>query len=234
MKMYKRKEIIGDCQLFLGDCLDIMPTLGKVDAVVTDPPYGLGIDGQKESVCRNPKQSRKGYDFKGWDATAPVAHVFDSIFLMSDAQIIWGGNYFQDKIHKIGRGWLIWDKGQHGLTMSDGEAAYCSLDKPLRIFTKNRAALLSDGAAHPTQKPVSLMKWCLEQLPDAQTILDPFMGSGSTLVACAKMGKSGIGIELDETYFDIACRRIEEAYRQPDMFLEMEKQDKAAQEQLEI
>ncbi len=89
----------------------------------------------------------------------------------------------------------------------------------MRIFTQNRVALLIDGAQHPTQKPVALMEWCLGFLPDAKTILDPFMGSGTTLVACAKLGRKGIGIELDPDYFEIACKRVAEAYRQPDLFI---------------
>lgn len=213
-----REERIGDCRLIQGDCLEVMPLLGKVDAVVTDPPYGIGIDGQKESR-KGRKSDRKGYEFKGWDQCTPAKEIFDEIFNVSSSQIIWGGNYFQDKIQRVGRGWLVWDKGQHGLTMSDGELAYCSLDMPMRLFEKNRAAIKTDGPVHPTQKPVALMEWCLGFLPDAQTILDPFMGSGTTLVACAKLGRAGIGIELDPEYFQIACERVQKAYDQPDLFV---------------
>ena len=215
---WKQARVIGDCLLLQGDCLEVMPFVGKVDAVVTDPPYGIGIDGQKE-VKKGRKSDRKGYDFKGWDRATPAREIFDEIFKTSSSQIIWGGNYFQDKIQRIGRGWLVWDKGQHGLTMSDGELAYCSLDMPMRLFEKNRCAIKQDGAQHPTQKPVALMEWCLGFLPDAKIILDPFMGSGTTLVACAKLGRSGIGIELDPDYYEIACKRVEDAYRQGDLFV---------------
>lgn len=215
---YKRKEVIGDCTLYLADCMDVMPYLGKVDAVVTDPPYGIGIDGQKENI-KGKKSDRKGYDFKGWDNKTPDKIVFDMIFSISDEQIIWGGNYFQDKIEKVGRGWLSWDKGQHGLTMSDNELAYCSINMPSRVYIKNRSAIKKDGAQHPTQKPVQLMQWCLSFLPDSKLILDPFMGSGTTGVACVKEGRSFIGIELDEDYFEIACKRIQDAYAQPDIFV---------------
>ena len=209
-----QSEQIGDCTLYQGDCLEIMPTLGQVGAVVTDPPYGIGIDGQKEAI-RHKKSDRKGYDFKGWDNKTPSQRVFDLIFDKSTEQIIWGGNYFQDKIIKPGRGWMVWDKGQKGLSMSDGELAYCSRDMPMRIFVKNRAVLKKDGARHPTQKPVSLMEWCLESLPNSQTILDPFMGSGTTGVACVNLNRKFIGIELDQKYFDIACKRIEDAVSRP-------------------
>lgn len=218
----KRDVTIGDCRLILGDCAKIMPTLTGVDAVLTDPPYGIGIDGQKESI-RGKKSDRKGYDFKGWDSATPAKIIFDEIFKISTSQIIWGGNYFQDKVNHVGRGWLVWDKGQHGLTMSDGELAYCSLDMPMRIFEKNRAILKKDGPQHPTQKPVILMEWCLSFLPDIDVVLDPFMGSGTTLVACAKLGRKGIGIELDPDYFEIACKRVQAAYDQPDLFVEAPK-----------
>ena len=98
--------------------------------------------------------------------------------------------------------------------------AWCSFDANARIFSRDPLARGDyRGKQHPTQKPVALMEWCLGFLPNAETILDPFMGSGTTLVACAKMGRKGIGIELDPDYFEIACKRVEEAYRQPDLFV---------------
>lgn len=216
---WKRKEVIGDQTLYLGDCMDVMPTLGKVDAVVTDPPYGIGIDGKKQRI-KNNRSDGKGYGFKGWDKETPSAKIFDQITKMSDNQIIWGGNYFQEKIDISGRGWLVWDKQQHGQSRSDGELAYSNLNKPLRIIPLNSGVLLRDGAQHPTQKPVAVMIFCIEHLPaDTDIILDPFMGSGTTLVACAKLGRSGIGIELDEDYFNIACERVEKAYQQTDLFV---------------
>lgn len=214
-----RVEKIGNCTLYLGDCAEIMPTLGRVPAVVTDPPYGIGIDGQKESINKNPKHNRKFFEAKGWDDSTPPPEVFDAIRAVSDEQIIWGGNYFVDRGLLPKKGWLVWDKGQRGLTMSDGELAYSSLDKPLRMFTLNRAALIADGTQHPTQKPLRLMQWCLTHIPDAKTILDPFMGSGTTGVACVKAGRAFIGIERDPCYFEVACERIRKACDQPDMFL---------------
>jgi len=225
---WSRKEVIGGCTLYLGDCLEIMPTLGRVDAVVTDPPYGIGRDGQKRTTGGN--GGRKDYDFKGWDATRPPAEIFDLMRSLSDDQLIWGGNYFADLMPAGGK-WLVWDKGQR-INQSDGELAYTSRHGALRIFTQNRVALLLEGALHPTQKPIEIMVWSVQQFPDARTILDPFMGSGTTLVACAKLGRKGIGIELDPEYFDIACRRVEEAYRQPDFFVAAP--DPAKQEAFEI
>ena len=209
-----RVERIGDCELWLGDCREILPTLGRVDAVVCDPPYGIGIDGQVRRI-RGKKSDRKGYEFKGWDSARPV-EALKLISSMNCDKIIWGGNYFADLLPMGGR-WLSWDKGQR-LSQSDCELAYTNMPGALRIFTLNRVALLQDGAQHPTQKPVKLMQWCLGFLPNAETILDPFMGVASTGVACANLGRKFIGIEIDEGYFDIACRRIEAAYAQPRLF----------------
>jgi hypothetical protein len=114
-------------------------------------------------------------------------------------------------------GWLVWDKGQR-ISQSDCELAYTTLDKALRSMTLNRAAIAQDGAVHPTQKPVQVMEWCLSFADEAQTVCDPFMGSGSTGVACARMGLQFVGIERERKYFDIACRRIEQAYAQPRLF----------------
>ena len=210
-----KEERIGNQRLILGDCLQVMPTLGRFDAVVTDPPYGIGVDGQERRI-RGKKSDRKGYEFKGWDSQRPEA-ALRIIAAMDAAKIVWGGNYFADLLPK-GEKWLSWDKGQR-LSQSDCELAYTSLTGALRVFTLNRVALLQDGAQHPTQKPLALMEWCLGFLPDAKTILDPFMGSGTTLVACQRMGRHGTGIELDPDYFAIACKRVDEAARQPDLFI---------------
>src|SRR5207302_940525 len=112
-----------------------------------------------------------------------------------------------------------WDKGQR-INQSDGELAWTSLPGALRICTMNRVELLTDGAEHPTQKPVKLMQWTLAQVANPKRVLDPFMGSGTTGVACVKADLSFTGIERDPGYFDIACRRIAEAYRQPRLFVE--------------
>lgn len=116
----------------------------------------------------------------------------------------------------------FWDKGQRGLTMSDHEMAFTNAPIVSRAITLNRAALAKDGTEHPTQKPVEVMRWCLSHIPDAKTICDPFMGSGTTGVACARDGRKFIGIEREPKYFEIACRRIEEAQRQPDMVTMLE------------
>lgn len=212
-----RHERIGACDLYQGDCLAVMPSLGAVDAVVTDPPYGIdyGRSGGF-SATHGWGQWRENV---AWDTERPAPEIFAKMLSASKDQIIWGGNYFADLLPPTMR-WLAWDKGQRDFSLADMELAWTSQQKAVRVFTYARGKAVKDGKAHPTQKPVALMQWCLGFLPDAETILDPFMGSGTTLVACAKLGRKGIGIELDPEYFDIACKRVEEAYRQPDLFVE--------------
>ena len=209
-----RVEHIGRARLILGDCRDVLPTLGKVDAVVTDPPYGLG---DKLSTTAGVGQWGKLHQQGGheWDQSVPDNIV--EVVAAADNAIIWGGNYF-DLPPK--RGWLLWDKIVREFSSGHAEMAWTTLDQPVRSFNYAHAQLASEGKEHPTQKPLPLMKWCIGFLPDAQTILDPFMGSGTTGVAAVQMGRDFIGCEIDSTYFDIACRRIEQAQRQGDLFIE--------------
>lgn len=225
-----REERIGDCRLILGDCLSIMPSLGKVDAVVTDPPYGIGDalvkGGRGGSFERLISANAAAWDF------APDREFFDRLRGKSDAQIFWGGNYFELPPTKKP---LCWNKLRpNQKNLSEWEMAWTSLSGRAEMFTKcaNGGFVNKEPNVHPTQKPIALMEWCLGFLPDAETILDPFMGSGTTLVACAKLGRRGIGIELDPDYFEIACRRVEEAYRQPDLFIEPPK--KPEQEAMDL
>lgn len=210
-----RCETIRGCTLYLGDSAEILPLLPMVDAVITDPPYGINKDGQKRTTGGN--GGRKAYEFKGWDAVRPEKELFDLMLARSKHQVIWGGNYFADLLPATGK-WLVWDKGQR-INQSDGELAYTSEGGALRIFTQNRVALLVEGAQHPTQKPIEIMQWSILQVPAAATVLDPFMGSGTTGVACARQGRKFIGVERDPEYFEIACERIRKAYEQPDMFV---------------
>lgn len=211
-----REEIIGKARLILGDCTEVLPKLQAGFCVLTDPPYGIGKDGQVKTTGGN--GGRKAYDFKGWDAERPAAEIFDELLRLSDDIIIWGGNYFADLLPPTGK-WLVWDKGQR-INQSDGELAWTSYSGALRIKTLNRVELMTDGAEHPTQKPVKLMDWCITQFKKANPfILDPFMGSGTTGVSATRMGLDFVGVERDPEYFDIACRRIEQAQRQLDLFI---------------
>ena len=225
---YKRKEVIGDCTLYLGDCLDVMPTLGKVDAVVTDPPYGINQGGGFSGSGGFSKPiERREYKKGDWDKFTPEKECFDQMLKISSSAIIWGGNYFTDKLPQ-GNFWLVWDKENTMPTFSDCELAWSNIPKnsvKRLVYRQNGCMSKEKERFHPTQKAIGVMQWCLTHIPDAKTILDPFMGSGTTGVACAKMGRQFIGIELDEDYFDIACKRIEEAYQQPDLFIEERKRE---------
>jgi site-specific DNA-methyltransferase (adenine-specific)/modification methylase len=208
---FKRKEIIGDCTLYLGDCLEVMPGLGKVDAVVTDPPYGISF-----------KQRTTGKTIIGDDQG------FDpSPFLAQDVPcLFWGYEHFASKLSR-GRV-LVWIKRAVEVaapkSYSDCELAWLSGAGNVKAHRQISDGCIREGEEHgivrlhPSQKPAALMRWCLGFLPDAETILDPFMGSGTTGVACVQLQRKFIGIELDETYFDIACERIAEAYKQPSLF----------------
>lgn len=225
-----REERIGDCRLIQGDCLEVMPHLEKVDAVVTDPPYGIGEGNAKGQTRGKVAAPRQYVGRDGWDAKPAGAEHMAAIQTLSKHQIIFGGNYFE------GLGptscWLVWDKQNTG-DFADCELAWTNLPIAVRRIYWRWNGMIRKGddvREHPTQKPVGVMEWCLTHVPDAQTILDPFMGSGTTLVACAKLGRRGIGIELDPDYFDIACKRVEEAYRQPDMFVSQPASPKPEQE----
>lgn len=217
MSAIKREVIIGDCRLLLGDCLEIMPELGKVDAVVTDPPYGIGWKP------RINHQDQNWVDEINFDIRS---------FLIGRYHLVWGGQYFSDKL-PVKEGWLTWVKRPINHDFSNDERSYSSTELAWRDWGKPRfISHVWDGGmragapenrtfCHPSQKPIEVMEWCVKQLPsDAQTILDPFMGSGTTGVACVKLGRSFIGIEVDEGYFDIACARIRDAHSRPDMFIE--------------
>jgi site-specific DNA-methyltransferase (adenine-specific) len=208
-----RKEVIGDATLYLGDCLEILPTLPKVDAVITDPPYGIA------KTWKGGFSGKHGWEKAGedaglrneWDADVPSDELMASIIAKGDEQIIWGGNYFN---LPPSRCWFIWNKPERGFTLAEAELAWTNRDNVVRVFDCPRS---EPGREHPTQKPVALMAWCVEKTK-AKTILDPFMGSGTTGVAAIQHGRTFIGIEREPKYFDIACRRIEQAYKQRPLF----------------
>lgn len=205
--------VIGNATLYLGDCMEILPTLGKVDAVITDPPYGINAARTRNSA----KDGWVDYGCDGWDKERPGREIFDAMRAAGKLQIIWGGNYFTDYLPPTQQ-WLSWDKGQDGFSLADFELAWSSQDKACRRINYARSLALKDGKEHPTQKPLAVMRWCIEQAGRPANICDPFMGSGTTGVAAGLMGCSLVGIEREPRYFDIACRRIEEAQRQVAMF----------------
>jgi DNA modification methylase len=202
------KETIGVATLYCGDCEEILPTLEKVDLILTDPPYGIKRDGKPKSTSSH--GGHKGYAFKEWDHGAPPKEVFDLMHDKAETLIIWGGNYFPQSLRPSMR-WLVWDKGQR-ISQSDCELAYTNMQKALRSITINRASIRSDGAVHPTQKPVALMTWCISMAQkNVTSICDPFMGSGTTGVAATNLDIRFVGIERDPEYFDMSCERIRKA-----------------------
>ena len=185
------------------------------DLAIVDPPYGIGAD---EAAAKNKgKWGWKDYGESQWDRDRPSPDVFAAILGLSKDQIIWGGNYFADLLPQGGR-WMFWDKLNSMPSYSDGEMAWTSLNGvSVKMFKQcnNGLASLRDGERHhPTQKPVNLIEWCLSFAPEARTVCDPYMGSGTTGVACARMGLQFVGIERERKYFDIACERIARAQAQ--------------------
>jgi site-specific DNA-methyltransferase (adenine-specific) len=191
-----RVEVIGNATLYMADCLEVLPTLPKVDACITDPPYGIGANQQ--TLGKGKKEFDRGGD---WDDAAP-----DLALCIAAAPLtcFWGGNYFSDQL-PVTNDWLIWHKLNDGRSFSECEMAWTNYWS-------------GEEKAHPTQKPLPVMLWCLEQAGAVHSVLDPFMGSGTTGVACMQMGRSFIGIEREPKYFDIACRRIEQAQKQAALF----------------
>ena len=207
--------IIGNATLYLGDCLEILPTLPKVDAVITDPPYGINW---KPRVTH---QDQKWVDDVQFDPSPFLA--------VGKLHLFFGAQYFANKLPNS-EGWVTWvkrpvnfDFSNDPRTYSTTELAWTNWGKSrhiVHVWDGGKRAGSSDNRSfcHPAQKPVEVMRWCLPD--DSESILDPFMGSGTTGVAAVQMGRKFIGIEIDPRYFEIACRRIEDAQRQQSLDLE--------------
>jgi len=212
---------IGPCRLICGDCLDFLPGI-EAQSVVTDPPYGIkqdkgmrggGFDGFGNGVRRHPKE------YAGeWDGERPPTEVFTALVGFEEA-IVWGGNFFADLLPVNGK-WLIWDKEQTMPSFSDAELAWTNLGgNSVKRFRYNGSGLMAKekDRVHPTQKPVALMEWCLG-FTKGQIVCDPFMGSGTTGIACIRTGRKFIGIEKDPAHFKTACDRIRRELAQPMLF----------------
>ena len=237
-----KREVIGNQTLLLGDCVAVMPLLGRFDAVVTDPPYGQSYRAPKPRTEAASRRGLNGNWVRKGARPSPDRVIGDDgpvdlspLFAMADHVLIWG-------VHRLSSNlpsgqWLFWDKRVDlpPIDQGDGEAAWVNREGPIRIIRHKWSGLIiepgteesrrvpgtsaAQARLHPTQKPIRVMRWSIEQFPTAKTILDPFLGSGTTLVACQRMGRAGTGIELDPDYFDIACRRVDEAARQPDLLI---------------
>lgn len=212
---YERVEI-GDAVLYRGDCAEVLATLGRVDALITDPPYGIN-ENSKKVASRTNAAAAKDYGQFDWDKSAPPAELISLMREMSDWQAIFGGNYFALPPTSC---WLVWDKLNSG-DFADCELAWTNWPKAVRKIQWRWNGMIRQGNEerfHPTQKPLEVMKWAIDLCPKAESILDPFMGSGTTGVAAVQLGRKFIGIERDERYFAVACERIANATRQQTLF----------------
>lgn len=226
--IYKKKKVIGNCTLYLGDCESVLSTLDRHDAVVTDPPYGIKQDkgfnntGRTRFGVKDGKRINRRRYAGGWDNDRPGVEIFEKIIEVSDNQIIFGGNHFADLLPRASH-WFVWNKKNTMPSYSDCELIWTSINKKsvkMLDYEYNGVLGRREKRVHPTQKPYEVMRWCIEKLPGSySTILDPYMGSGTTGVACAKLGLKFTGIEINQDYFDIACDRVHEAYLQPDLFI---------------
>lgn len=204
------------------DCLDILKQLPDkcIDLVLTDPPYGIGIDGQKLSVtAKNKKHWRKEHQQKNWDNGIPPKEIFDEMKRVSKNMIVWGANYFNEYLEQGHKGWIVWDKGQRNLTMSDCELIFSSFQVASRIEVVNRVELLKDNTIHPTQKPLKLIEKLLCKFSkEGDLIADFFSGSGTTAVASWELKRKFICVEKDFDYWKASCKRLEDHQRQGVLF----------------
>ena len=231
--MALHKEVIGDAELWLGDCRDVLPTLGKVDAVVTDPPYGVNLGnhlGAKDD--RRDQVLVKGC-YESYDDTEAnlvdivVPSIRAALAIASRGAVFCAGTqaWHFPKADAVGGVFMPAAMGRNKWGFSSLSTLLLYGAAPdLHLGARATAMESSESAdknGHPCPKPLGWMTWAVNLASRKnEIVLDPFMGSGTTGVACAKLGRSFIGIEIEPRYFDIACRRIESAYRQTDLFRE--------------
>jgi site-specific DNA-methyltransferase (adenine-specific) len=210
---FRTEQLAEGVTLILGDCLEVLPTLGKHGALVTDPPYGIADKwkGGFSSKHGWGKAKVEATLRNKWDAEPLDETAISTILAAADEAIIWGGNYFP---LPPSRCWFVWSKPERNFTLAEAELAWTNRDNVVRVIDAPRSDV---GREHPTQKPVEVMRWCVEKTKGS--VVDPFMGSGTTGVAAVSLGRAFTGIEIDQSYFDIACRRIEAALKQPDLFI---------------
>lgn len=198
--------------LYHGDCREIMPTLGKFDLVLTDPPYGIGADEGRRYIPKPHQKAKtppKRYKEK-WDNERPSLVTFNQILQSASIHIIWGGNFFTDLLPQSNR-WLTWDKVNYMPTFSDGELAWTSLSgDSVKTFKYSGAGgtAKEKDRIHPTQKPLALFTWCLQQAGDFETVFDPFAGSGTTGVAAKLLRKRCVLIEREKSFCEGAVERL--------------------------
>jgi DNA modification methylase len=210
------KVEIGNATVYLGDCMEVLQLIDKVDAVITDPPYGIN-ENSKKVASRVNLAAPKDYGNFDWDKSPPPDHLIELIRTKAKYQAFFGGNYFTLPPTSC---WLVWDKLNSG-DFADCELAWTNWPKAVRRLQWRWNGMIRQGNEerfHPTQKPLEVMKWVIDLCPKADSIIDPFMGSGTTGVAAIQMGKKFIGIEREPKYFEIACKRLDQAVSQPQLF----------------
>jgi site-specific DNA-methyltransferase (adenine-specific) len=186
------------------------------DLAIVDPPYGIGRSGKPKSTSSH--GGHKGFEDKKWDSSIPKPDYFLELFRVSKDQVIWGANYFATHLPSGCSGWILWDKGQR-IDQADGELAFSSIDKPLRVYTLNRVELMIEGTIHPTQKPIKLYKWLLHNYAkQGNKILDTHLGSGSSRIAAYDMSFDFTGFEIDKDYFEAQEKRFKQHISQLKMF----------------
>lgn len=214
MQKEKIENMIG--KIYCEDCLETMKRMPdkSIDLVLTDPPYGIGMDGG--NIGGNNLGKAKDYQKKSWDKSTPSKEIFNEIIRVSKNQIIFGANHFIDKIPYPSSCWIVWDKDNTG-NFADSELAWTNFKTAVRNYKFRWNGMLQQDMAnkenryHPTQKPVELFKMILRDYAvknDYKTIYDPFMGSGTTAIACKSLGLNYIGSELDKDYFEIIQKRL--------------------------
>lgn len=245
--MIIREEIIGDCRLIQGDCLEVMPLLGEFDACAMDVPYGVNLGNVKNGQAK--RKNQQAYNCfpdtpEYVESVCVKAIQYCADNYRSTAVTIGNRNMFKyPQPADMGVWWnpAGTSRGKWGFNCVVTPIFYYGKDpragrgsfpsSPVGIGASREAANID----HPCGKPLSFMKWIVARVSSVgEQVIDPFMGSGTTGVACVKLGRKFTGIELDPDYFDIACRRIEEAYKQPDLFIETEKPKPAQQEALDL
>jgi DNA modification methylase len=210
----------GRVTLYLGDCQEVLATV-KADAVITDPPYGIKQDkgmggGGYDSTGRYKRKPRQYAG--GWDDEAPDAELLQMVIASAPVAVLWGGNYLP--LERGGK-WLVWNKEQVMPTYSDAELAWTNASGiSVKLYTLHCNKARIEMGMHPTQKPVQLMAWSMDQAKVAAdaTVLDPFMGSGSTAIACIRTGRRFIGIEKDPVHYASALERIQQELAQGELF----------------
>lgn len=223
-----RKETIGMATLYHADLLDVLPAIQKADAVIVDPPYGIGEAAGKNRSRTKPFGSKSAmaskpvpatdYGDDEWDDAPLDAPRLALVLAAAPRVVLWGGNYYG---LPAASKWLVWDKINSG-DFADCELAWTNLPGAVRMFRHMWNGMLRDSErgqrVHPTQKPVALMRWCLQQAGNPASVVDPCMGSSPVGVACVEAGIAYVGVEREQRYFDVACQRIEAAQRQERLF----------------